>query len=186
MKLRDLVTAALLVSAGVVLNLFIRIPLLPNAPFLEYSPADVPTLLGTFALGPFLGSLIALLRAIIHFTHNTGGAVGLVMDIASGVTLAAVAGLIYVRWKTRTGAALALFGGSVAMIAVVMAINIFWAFPAFLGISTSEAANMALSTALPFNLIKCVLNGLIVFFLYKPLSAILHGRDASEKDLSKN
>lgn len=171
MKTRDLVTAALLIAAGVAVNAFIRIPLLPNAPFLEYSPADVPTLLGTFALGPIVGSLIALLRAVIHFTHSTGGAVGLVMDIASGVALAAVAGLIYQRWKTRIGAALALFGGSAAMIVVVMAINIFWAFPAF-----GVPASLAWSTALPFNLIKCALNGLIVFFLYKPLSVILHGR----------
>jgi len=170
-KIRTLVTAALLIATGVVLNAFIRIPLLPNAPFLEYSPADVPTLLGTFALGPVMGGLIAALRALIHFTHSTGGAVGLVMDLASGVSLAVVAGLIYMKWRTRMGAAMAIFGGSVAMIVVVMAINIFWAFPAF-----GVPASLAWSTALPFNLIKCALNGLIVFFLYKPLSAILHGK----------
>jgi len=171
MKTRALVTAALLVAAGVVLNMFIRIPLLPNAPFLEYSPADVPTLFGTFALGPVFGGLIAALRAVIHFTHSTGGVIGLVMDLASGVTLAVVAGLIYLRWKTRAGAAFALFGGSVAMIVVTMAINVLWAFPAF-----GVPASLAWSTALPFNLIKCALNALIVFFLYKPLSPILQGR----------
>ena len=175
MRTRALVTAALLIAAGVVLNMFIRIPLLPNAPFLEYSPADVPTLLGTFALGPIFGGLIAALRALIHFTHSTGGAIGLVMDLASGVTLAVVAGLIYMKWKTRMGAALAIVGGSVAMIVVVMCINIFWAFPAF-----GVPASLAWSTALPFNLIKCVLNGIIVFFLYKPLSAVLHGRREAE------
>ena len=180
MSVRNLVTAALLVAAGVMFNALIRIPW-PWAPFLEYSPADVPTLLGTFALGPVLGSLIALLRALIHFTHSTGGVIGLVMDIASGVTLAAVAGLIYFHWRTRAGAAIALAGGSVAMIATVMALNIFWAIPLQLGISIQEAAGMAFTVALPFNLAKSVLNGLIVFLLYKPLSAILHGRQAEKK-----
>jgi len=180
MNVRTLVTAALLIAAGVIFNALIRIPW-PWAPFLEYSPADVPTLLGTFALGPIVGSLIALLRAVIHFTHSTGGAIGLVMDIASGVSLAAVAGLIYFYKRTRAGAALAIVMGSLAMIVVVMLLNIFWAIPLQMGISVQEAAGMAFGIALPFNVAKSILNGLIVFFLYKPLSSILHGRQPEKE-----
>jgi len=179
MKTRDLVTAALLIAAGVVLNMLLRIPLIPNAPFLEYSPSDVPTLLGTFALGPIFGMLIGLLRAIAHFAlGSTGGVIGLVMDIASGVVLAGVAGLIYLRLKTRKGAVLALLGGSLAMTVVVVALNYFWAFPAF-----GAPANLVWTTALPFNLIKSAINAVIVFFLYKPLSAILQGRNAKDPSM---
>ncbi|MCL2680450.1 MAG: ECF transporter S component [Coriobacteriia bacterium] len=175
MKLRDLLTAALLMAAGVVLNMVLRIPLIPSAPFLEYSPADVPTLLGTFALGPVFGMLIGLGRAVLHFAlGSTGGPVGLVMDAASSVMLAGVAGLIYLGWKTRGGAAVALLCGSLAMTAVVVALNYFWAFPAF-----GAPAQLVWTTALPFNLIKSAINVTIVFLLYKPLSAILHGRKSN-------
>ena len=176
MKLRDLVTAALLVAVGVVINLLIRIPLFPWAPFLEYSPADVPVLLGTFALGPVFGGLIGLSRALIAISFGTGGMVGAVMDSATIVTLAVVAGLIYSQMKTRKGAVMALVGGSLAMVAVAIALNYFWALPVYLGIPREQIAGLIWTAILPFNLVKATLNALIVFFLYKPLSHILHGR----------
>jgi len=173
---RTLVTAALLVATGIVLNMVIRIPLLPNAPFLEYSPADVPTLLGTFAFGPIIGVLIAALRAILFSVlAATGGVIGATMDLVAGVMLTGVAGLVYQFWKTRMGAALAIVAGSVAMITSLVALNFFWAFPAF-----GVPRELVWTTALPFNLIKAALNGVIVFFLYKPLSTILHGRRGEE------
>lgn len=176
MNTRTLVTAALLVATGIVLNMVIRIPLLPNAPFLEYSPADVPTLLGTFAFGPIIGVLIAALRAILFSVlAATGGVIGATMDLVAGVMLTGVAGLVYQFWKTRMGAALAIVAGSVAMITSLVALNFFWAFPAF-----GVPRELVWTTALPFNLIKAALNGVIVFFLYKPLSTILHGRRGEE------
>lgn len=172
MNTRTLVTAALLIATGIVLNVVIRIPLLPNAPFLEYAPADVPTLLGTFAFGPIIGVLIAALRALLfNALAGAGGMIGMIMDLVAGVVLAGVAGLVYQFWKTRMGAVLAIVAGSIAMIVTLVALNFFWAFPAF-----GVPRELVWTTALPFNLIKAVLNGVIVFFLYKPLSVILHGR----------
>ena len=175
MKIRTLVTAALLVALGVALNYvpFIsRVPLLPSAPFLEYSPSDIPTLLGTFALGPVAGTLIGLFRALAHFAvGNTGGFIGTTMDALSSMMLALSAGLIYRYKKTRGGAVIALSVSALAMTAVAVALNYFWAFPAF-----GAPASLVWTTALPFNLIKATINGVIVFLLYKPLSVVLHGQ----------
>jgi riboflavin transporter FmnP len=182
MKLRALVTAALLIAVGVVLNFLIRLPLLPAAPFLEYSPADVPVLLGTFALGPLLGGLIGLLRALIAISFGTGGLVGAVMDASTIVVLAVVAGFIYSRMRTRKGAVLALVGGSFAMLVTALALNYFWALPVYLGVPQEQIATLIWTAILPFNLLKVSINAVIVFLLYKPLSVILHGRRESEKE----
>ena len=175
MKTRTLVTAALLVALGVALNYvpFIsRVPLLPSAPFLEYSPSDIPTLLGTFALGPIVGTLIGLMRALAHAAvGNTGGLVGTTMDAFSSMTLALSAGLIYQYMKTRKGAVIALVTSALAMTAAAVALNYFWAYPAF-----GAPAELVWTTALPFNLIKGTINGVVVFLLYKPLSVVLHGQ----------
>ena len=47
-------TAALgmLTALSVVLTWLIHFPIFPGAPFLEYDPADIPILIGTFTFGP--------------------------------------------------------------------------------------------------------------------------------------
>jgi len=181
LKTRALVTAALLIAVGVVLTLLWEIPPFSpfltvgwmfGAPWLQFNPADIPTLLGSFALGPVFGGIIAIFRAgITNFAVGSGGYIGFIMDASSSVVLAVVAGAIYHFKRTRVGAVLALLGGTIAMTIVSVAMNFFWAYPAF-----GLPANLAFATALPFSLIKGVVNAVVVYLLYKPLSVILHGK----------
>ena len=46
---------AMLVAVSIVLVALIHLPILPMVPFLEYDPADIPILLGSFAFGPGAG-----------------------------------------------------------------------------------------------------------------------------------
>ena len=185
MKTRALVTAALLIAVGVVLVLlwsippfspFMTIGWMLGAPWLQFNPADIPTLLGSFALGPLYGGIIAVVRAgITNFAVGSGGYIGFIMDASTSLVLAVVAGTIYYFKRTRTGAVLALLGGTLAMTLASVAINFFWAYPAF-----GLPAGLALATALPFNLIKGAINALVVYLLYKPLAPILHGRHSED------
>lgn len=45
----------MLVAIAVVLVYLIHFPILPMLPFMEYDPADVPIMIGTFAFGPLAG-----------------------------------------------------------------------------------------------------------------------------------
>ena len=49
---RQIATMAMLAAISIVLVSIVHFPLFPAAPFLEYDPADVPILIGTFAFGP--------------------------------------------------------------------------------------------------------------------------------------
>ena len=54
---KKLVTMAMLAGLSIVLMYLVRIPA-PGAPFLEYDPADVPILIGTFLFGPVSGLVL--------------------------------------------------------------------------------------------------------------------------------
>ena len=56
----------ILAAISVVLVAIVHFPLIPAAAFLEYDPADVPILLGTFALGPAAGILLTLVAIVIQ------------------------------------------------------------------------------------------------------------------------
>ena len=176
MKTRTLVTAALLIALGVALN-YINLPLPFFPEFLKYTPADIPTLLGTFALGPIVGSIIAVARAILHSmtpaTTTPLVSIGTGMDILTSVTFAAVAGTIYHFNRTRKGALIALLAGVLVTMVIATPVNYFFAYPAYGG---SDMAPLALMPGIPFNLLKYTINALLVFLLYKPLSPLLHGR----------
>lgn len=49
---RQLVSMAMLGAISIVLVSVVHFPLIPAAAFLEYDPADIPILIGTFAYGP--------------------------------------------------------------------------------------------------------------------------------------
>ena len=46
---------AMLVAISIVLVMLIHFPIFPAVAFLEYDPADIPILIGTFAFGPIAG-----------------------------------------------------------------------------------------------------------------------------------
>ena len=50
----------MLVAIAIVLVYFIHFPIFPAVAFLEYDPADIPILMGTFAFGPVAGILLTV------------------------------------------------------------------------------------------------------------------------------
>ena len=65
-KVRKLVTMAMLAALSIVLVYVIHFPIFPAASFLEYDPADIPILIGTFAYGPLAGVLLTVVVSVIQ------------------------------------------------------------------------------------------------------------------------
>ena len=59
---------AMLIAVSIVLVALIHFPIFPAVAFLEYDPADIPILIGTFAFGPVAGVLLTIVTAIIQGT----------------------------------------------------------------------------------------------------------------------
>lgn len=83
-NLKKLATLGVLAACSVVLMLAVRIPF-PPAPFLEYDPADIPILIGTFLFGPIWGFGLTVVVSVLQgMTVSAGsGWIGIVMHVAA-------------------------------------------------------------------------------------------------------
>ena len=68
-----LATMGMLAALAVLLVAFVHFPLIPAAPFLEYDPADVPILIGTFLYGPWAGLGLAGVVCIVQGSSTGAG-----------------------------------------------------------------------------------------------------------------
>ena len=162
-----------MLAAVSVLLVLIHIPF-PPAPFLEYDPADIPILIGTFAYGPTAGIIITVVVSIIQgFTLSaSSGIIGIVMHILATGSFALVAGLIYQRKKTRKSAILALGLGVITMTVMMVLMNLIFT-PIFMGTPVETVAGMLLPIIIPFNLMKASINAVATLLLYKAVSRFI-------------
>lgn len=185
-QVRKLVVMSLLVAVSVVLIYAVHFPLVPAAPFLEYDPADIPILIGALAYGPVAGVLLTVVASIIQgVTVSAGsGLYGIVMHIIATSTLVVVASGIYHVKRTKTGGAMGLILGTLAMGLIMMPANHFIT-PMFTGWPTEAVDALLLPGILPFNLIKAGINSVVTFLVYKTVSRyIIHG-ESWEKKMSR-
>lgn len=173
-KTTKLAKMAMLVAISIVLLALIRFPIFPAVAFLEYDPADIPILIGTFAFGPLAGILLTVVTSVLQglTVSSASGAYGIIMHIIATCTLVIVAGLIYNREKTKKHAVIGLICGTLAM-AVVMACANMVITPLFMGVPASAVWSL-MPFIVGFNLIKAGINSLVTFLLYKRISPFLH------------
>ena len=178
-------------AIATVLMLF-EIPL-PFAPsFYEIDFSEVPVLIGCFSMGPLAGALIELVKIVLNFVINgtaTAG-VGEVANYIIGISLCLPAGLIYKRSKTKNGAVIGLVVGTVIMTILGCFVNAYILLPtyatafkmpidALVEMGTAVNANITdlftfvMFAVAPFNLLKGVLDSIIVIAIYKKISPIL-------------
>lgn len=165
---------AMLVAISVVLVAIIHFPIFPAVPFLEYDPADIPILIGTFAFGPVAGVLLTAVTAVIQglTVSSASGIYGILMHIIATSALVITAGLIYRKNKTRKGAVIALLCGIIAMTVVMMGANMIIT-PIFMGVPASVVWDLMPFIA-AFNAIKAGINSVVTFLVYKRISGFLH------------
>ena len=164
----------MLVAISVVLVYFIHFPIFPAVAFLEYDPADIPILIGTFAFGPVAGVLLTIVTSVVQgvTVSAASGAYGIIMHIIATSVLVIVAGVIYKFNKTRKGAVIALICGTAAMAVVMIGANLIIT-PLFMGMPRSMVWDL-MPFIVGFNAIKAGINSIVTFFLYKRISGILH------------
>ena len=164
----------MLVAISVVLVYFIHFPIFPAVAFLEYEPADIPILIGTFAFGPVAGVLLTIVTSVVQgvTVSAASGAYGIIMHIIATSVLVIVAGVIYKFNKTRKGAVIALICGTAAMAVVMIGANLIIT-PLFMGVPRSMVWDL-MPFIVGFNAIKAGINSIVTFFLYKRISGFLH------------
>ena len=190
-KTRDITIIGMLGAIATVLMLF-EIPL-PFAPsFYEIDFSEVPILVGSFALGPFAGVLIEFVKIVLNLVINgsaTAG-VGEFANFIIGISFCVPAGIIYRHKKSKKSAMVGLVVGTVFMAALGCFVNAYILLPTYakafqmpidglVAMGTAVNANITnlmsfvVFAVLPFNLLKGVLDSIIVILIYKKISPIL-------------
>lgn len=173
-KTRRITILGLMAAVSIILVYFIRFPIFPAAPFLEYDPADIPIFICTFLFGPWWGlGLTVVVSFIQGFTVSAGsGIIGVVMHIFATGSFALVAGFLYRRNKTRKGAVAALLAGVATMVVMMVIWNLVFT-PIFMGTPREAVLQMLVPVIIPFNLIKAGANAAVTFLVYKKLAGVI-------------
>lgn len=158
-------------------------------PFVKMDFSELPALLAAFALGPVYGVGVCLVKNLLHLLITTTGGAGELCNFLLGAAFVLPAGLIYRLRKSRWGALVSVVVGAVAMALLSIPFNYFISYPVYSKFMPIDAilemyrslrpeVNGLLECLVvfnaPFTLLKGALTALLCFFIYKPLSPILH------------
>lgn len=190
-KLSSLIKISVLSAMAFVL-MFLEFPLPIFPEFLKIDISDVPALLASFSMGPLAGTLVELVKNLLHLIIKGGTAgIGELANFVVGFAMVFTAGLIYKKNKTKKGALISLILGTIAMGVIASIANYFVFLPlyekvlmfpinAVVGIASKVNKNvkdintLILYSILPFNILKGLIISVIVLLLYKKVSPILH------------
>ena len=188
------ITVTAMLSAVAFLLMFVEFPIPALIPaFVKMDISDLPELLAAFSLGSVYGVAVSFLKNLLHilFKGTSSAYVGELFNFLMGAVFSASAGLIY-RWKkTRRGALLGSVVGAVLMAVLSVPLNYFVVYPAYvvcyelpldviIGMyqeirpATNGLLECLVVFNMPFTLVKGLLDVLLCFLVYKPLSPLLH------------
>ena len=190
-NLRTLCVVAIMSALGAVL-MFVEFPLpMLIPPFIKMDFSEVPALITTFALGPVPGVAVCLLKNLLHLPFGSSMGIGELANFIFGAVFTFVAGLIYRKKHNRKWAAISCVIGSLAMAVVCVFVNYWLIYPLYskvLGLTTETIVGMyseihsvnGLMAALalfnlPFTFAKGIIDSVICFLIYKPLSPVIKG-----------
>ena len=184
-------TAMLAAVATILMYMEFPIPIMPG--FIKMDISELPALIASFAYGPLSGIAVCLIKNLIKLPSTSTAAVGELFNFVMGALFVGVAGIVYKTNKTRTGAIIGAVAGALIMALVSLPYNYFVVYPAYVVmyhlpleaiIGMYQAINPNVNGLLaclvtfnvPFTFAKGMVDALLCFLIYKPLSPILHGR----------
>ena len=183
------VTAMLSAVAFALMFFEFSIPFLVPS-FIQMDLSELPALIGAFAMGPWYGVIICLIKNLIHLLITTTGGVGELSNFILGAAFVLPAGLIYQRKKTKKNAVIGSVLGAAFMALLSVASNYFIVYPvytAFLPMDTILAMYQEILPSadtllkclvifnMPFTFVKGMLSVIITLLIYKHISPIIIG-----------
>ena len=192
---RKLTTTAIMAAIATIL-MYVEFPIPIMPAFIKLDFSELPALLTSFALGPWYGALVCLLKNLIHLPVTQSSGVGELANFLIGICFVIPAGLIYQRVKTRKGALLGSLAGAVIMAVISFPINYFIVYPFYTNFMPMEGIIGAYQAILPsikgltdallifnvpFTFVKGLLDVIITFLIYKRLSPFIKGTSSKKK-----
>ena len=182
-------TAMLAAVATILMYMEFPIPIMPG--FIKMDISELPALIASFAYGPLSGIAVCLIKNLIKLPSTSTAAVGELFNFVMGALFVGVAGIVYKKNKTRKGAIIGAVAGALIMALVSLPYNYFVVYPAYVVcyglpldaiigmyqaiLPSSDSLIKCLTIFnMPFTFFKGMLDVVLCFLIYKPLSPLLH------------
>ncbi len=191
-SIRNLVVTAIFAAiSAVLMYIQIGLPILPA--FLKFDFSDFPALIVSFAVSPWHGALVCLLKNLLHLFTTTTAGVGELNNFIIACFFVVPAGMVYHRNKTRKTALLGSLVGTISSGVLSVVYNYFVGYPLFsaaLGIpmmgivgmystilpSSDTLLESLLIFNLPLTVVKGIVSTIITMLIYKRISPLLKGK----------
>lgn len=190
------ITRIAILSAIATVLMALKIPLWFAPSFYKFDISEVVVLIGAFALGPAAGVVIELLKVLLNLLIDgtvTAG-VGELANFIMGCSFFLPAAIIYKFRKSMLNAIIGMVVGIVSLTVVSSLLNYYLMLPLYASVfgmpmealigmgakinpSITDLRSFILIAVVPFNLFKGLLSSIVVFFLYKRISPVLHVND---------
>lgn len=161
-----MVLTGILASLSLILEVYVHFPVLAAAPFLLYSPGDLPIIMASVLVGPLSGVAAAFINATLFvIITGQGGPWGAFMHFVASGGMAFVIGYL----AKKTGALhFSMLAGILTRVALMVPLNLV-VTPIYMGVPRSVVAQMILPVIVPFNLIHAGLNTVLSYAALKAL-----------------
>ena len=125
---RPMAVVAVMSALSIVLMMLeFSVPIVPS--FLKLDISDFPALLTSFAIGPWAGVSVCLLKNLLHLFFTSTAGVGELANFIISAAFVFPAGVIYSRVRTKTGAVVGAFAGALVSALVCVPVNYFITYP---------------------------------------------------------
>ncbi|SKB67515.1 Riboflavin transporter FmnP [Acetoanaerobium noterae] len=172
--------------------MFMNLPLPIFPAFLKIDFADIPSVIGGFALGPVAGIMIQLIKNILHFMFdNSTGGVGEISNFIVGGSFVLVSSSIYHAMRSKKGAIIGSIAGTIVMAMVgalsnyfliisfysnIMPIDVIINLGTVVNSAIHDKLTLVLYGVIPFNIFKGIVISVVTALLYKKVTPILKKR----------
>lgn len=184
-----------ILSAIAAVLMVVEIPLWFAPSFYKIDLSELPVLIGSFAMGPFAGVVIELVKILLYLIihgSSTGG-VGDIANFIIGCSFVIPSALIYRHHKSKKSALIGMAVGTFTLIVAGSLLNAFVLLPFYAKVfnmpldalvamghavnpSINDLTSFVMLAVAPFNLLKGVLVSAVTMLTYKRVSPILHNR----------
>ncbi|WP_312693377.1 ECF transporter S component [Caproiciproducens sp.] len=184
-----------ILSAIAAVLMVIEIPLWFAPSFYKIDLSELPVLIGGFAMGPFAGVVIELVKVLLYLLihgSSTGG-VGDIANFIIGCSFVIPSTLIYRYHKSKKSALIGMAVGTLTLIAAGSLLNAFVLLPFYANVfhmpldalvamghtvnpSINDLPTFVMLAVAPFNLLKGLLVSAVTMLVYKHVSPILHNK----------
>lgn len=173
MNTKKLTTIGILAGISTAL-MFLEFPLPFMPAFLKLDLSTVPVLIAGFLFGPIAGTIVALLKDLIHILMTQTGGVGELADFICALAMVIPSSLIYIKHKNKKGAFIGLGVSTILLIVASSLTNMFLLLPMYMsGVDFNTKLTIVLTGIVPFNFIKGLILSIVTLLLYKNISIII-------------